>query len=221
MISILNNVAKRAKKWMILLIILPLLTGVVSYVMEKRTPQTYTAQTTIELGNFENTRLTDPKFVASYLKSTNNLKKMQKDSGIKFNTSNVKNRINATPSESRYLPIVYTGTSKEEAEKTLTAVVDAFIKESDIGYDRKNQKANELFDKVAKTSTQYEAVNQKKVLYELWIDISNLVPTIPSEPVTVTGSAINPVKKGIFGLILGLMLDVAILVIPELFREYR
>lgn len=219
--NILKSIRLRAKKWIIFLTILPLLTGVIAFIMEKRTPQMYTAQTTIELGNFENERLTDPKMVANLLKSTKFLEKLQKQSKSKFNVSDVKSKISVTPSETKLVQIQFTGSSKESAKGTLDSLVNSFIDESMSLYQKKYNLAQSLLRDTKNIKTDVENVKKEETILDLEKTLIDYRKTQLMEPVQVSGSYVSPVKRGIFGFILGIMLDVVLLVFPELFREYR
>lgn len=219
--SILNSIALRTKKWLIFLIILPLLTGGASYLMEKRTPQTYTAQTTIELGNFENTGLTDPKTVAKRLNSTDFLEQMNSKSNYKFNVDEVKAKLNVATSDTKFIQLQYNDTSGKKAKDTLDGIVTSFIKVSTENYQNRYDLTQERLNDLIKITSNVESVNQQKEMYELGQTLNDYRNTIMQEPVKVSGSYVNPVKRGIFGLILGIMLDIIILVFPEIFKEYR
>jgi teichuronic acid biosynthesis protein TuaF len=221
MISIFNNIAKRARKWMIILIILPFLTGIVAYIQEKNTPQTYTAQTTIALGNFQNEGYTNPKQVAKDLTSTENLKKWQSNS--KYDEGYVKGHLNVLIDDTNYVQVRYIGTSQQEAKETLNDVVDGFLKESNHVYQEKRDILKKASENTSDTQTNNESVAKEKNI----ADFNNILADLEghdnhlSEEITVSGAYINPMKRGIFGFILGLMLDIILLAIPEIFRDYK
>ena len=218
---IINSIGLRARKWIILLIILPLFTGIIAYVMEKRTPQTYTAKTTIELGNFENERLTDPKMVSSLLESTKFLEKLQKQSARKFNVNDVKIKLNVTLSNTKLIDFQYTATTPKSAKETLDAVVNSFLKESMDLYQKKYDLTQNLLKDTKSISTNVESIKKEEAIFDLEKTLIDYRKTQLLEPIQVSGSYVSPVKRGIFGLILGLMLDIILLVFPEIFREYR
>lgn len=219
--TILNSIALRAKKWLILLIILPLLTGIVAYVMEKRSPQTYTAQTTIELGNFENSGLTDPKTVAKRLNSTDFLEQLKSQSDYKFNVAAVKTKLDVSTADTKFIQLQYDDTSGKRAKETLDAVVNSFIKESTDNYQKRYNLTKDRLNALSKITSNVESVSQQKEMYDLGQTLNDYRNTTLQEPVQVSGTYVSPVKRGIFGFILGLMLDIIILVFPEIFREYR
>jgi teichuronic acid biosynthesis protein TuaF len=219
MISIFNNISKRAKKWMIILIILPLITGILAYVQEKRTPQTYTAQTTIKLGNFQNEGLTNPKNVAKDLTSTENLINWR--SNPKYNVDYVKSHLNVLADETNYIQLSYIGTSEQEAKETLNAVVNGFLKDSNKVFQEKYVTLKTAKENTVEIQTNYESVAKEKNMADFGITLADLKKNKLSEPIKVSGAYINPMKRAIFGLILGLMLDIILLSIPEIFRDYK
>ncbi|HJV16645.1 MAG TPA: hypothetical protein VJ546_04545 [Bacillales bacterium] len=215
--SIVNSITKRAKKWMIILIILPFLTGIVAYIQEKNTPQTYTAQTTIALGTFQNERLTNPKNVAKILTATNKLKEWQ----VNYDVDYVKTHLNVLTNDTNYVQVQYIGTSPKEANDTLSAVMNGFLKESNKVYQVKYDTLKMAKENTMDIQTNFESVAKEEKNVNFTLTLEDIEKNELSEPIKVSGAYINPMKRGIFGFILGLMLDIILLTIPEIFRNYR
>jgi teichuronic acid biosynthesis protein TuaF len=214
--SIFSSIAKRAKKLMIILIILPLLAGLVGYVMEKKAPATYTAKATIELGTWQNQGWTNPQFVANRLTMMDNLKNWTK------NPDYVESHLIILPSQTNQLVHVeYTGTSLTEAKDTLTSVINGFMKQSDEAYNEKVNIVQSGLDALKNTENPNYDKAKDMIDIKLTLHDYNKMKSRIYENVSVLSDYVNPLKRGLFGVIIGLMLDMIILALPELFRDFR
>ncbi|MDP4085847.1 MAG: hypothetical protein Q8934_14670 [Bacillota bacterium] len=214
--SIFSSIAKRAKKLMIILIILPLLAGLVGYVMEKKAPATYTAKATIELGTWQNEGWTSSQEVANILTNPLNLKKWTtKPDYVKQHLTILSNQT------SDLVHVEYTGTTLTEAKDTLTSVITGFMNASDSVYNEKVNTVQNALDRLKKYNTQQ--FDQPKDMADLQQTLTEYKtrPTQIFEDVSATSGYVSPLKRGIFGLIIGLMLDIIILALPEIFRDFR
>jgi teichuronic acid biosynthesis protein TuaF len=218
--SIFSNIARRAKKLMIILIILPLLAGLVGYVMEKKAPATYTAKATIELGTFQNAGMTNPDKVANMLTYVDNLQKWTKSA----NSDAIKSHLTIIENPtSDLVHVEYKGTSLTEAKNTLTLILNGFMDKSNALLNKKKEIVNTAADNLQNINIQSPYFDQPKDLVEL--QQSSLEydtnPTKIFEKVTASSGYVSPLKRGLFGVIIGLMLDMIILALPEIFRDFR
>lgn len=215
--SIYSNIARRAKKTLIILIILPLLAGIIGYVLEKKAAPAYSAKTTIELGNFQNQGWTNPQEVANILTSVDNLNSWLPKS---VNPDYVKSHLNilANPT-SDLVHIEYVGTSLTDANNTLTAVMNGFMNASNSLYNAKRNIVQSAVTNLNNVHTQY--YDQPKDLSDLSLTLTDYKPTTTFEKISAASAYVNPFKRGIFGLIIGIMLDIIILALPEMFRDFR
>jgi teichuronic acid biosynthesis protein TuaF len=210
-----HRMKNRIRKLALLLIAIPLLTAAISYYLELKTPVVYTAKSEIRLGNMENERLTSQSWVDSYIKSSDFLGKVFKDEEISI--EEIKGKLEITQNNKDILQIHYTSNDKEKADHVLTKIVEAFMTESKSLYDRKK---NLIEDKIAKTEkleSPEESVEKQEFLFDLEMTLINLRETQVLEPVTVSEGYKNPLKRGIFGLIMGLMVSAFLVIVPELF----
>jgi teichuronic acid biosynthesis protein TuaF len=230
MISILNNIAQRAKKLLLLLIIIPLLTAAVSYYLESKKPTTYTAVSTIEVGNFNNERLADPVVIETQLNTTKSLEQIKKITNGNFDVDHVKSRLLVTspsPTEKKIIKFQYTGTDKKEVETTLHDLALGYEKLRNEEYQSKNDNLEENKEilNLVDSDALKNAADQPDVIAK-FAEVNNSIGGITYYKTTVLDQSVsasysNPLKRALFGIILGLMLNVVILVTPELFREYR
>jgi teichuronic acid biosynthesis protein TuaF len=220
MIDILIRIKNRAKRWMLFLIIFPLVTAGIAYILENQTSPVYTAKSIVELGNFENERLTDPKALQKLLKSTAFLEEIKEKQDANFNVADVKGRLAVNQGDGKIIELQITGPDKAEGEATLESVVEGFINLSKELYDHKVEIVNTSIKNAEESTSPDEVAKRAEVLYELNMVLTDLRETKELEPVTVSGEYKNPVKRAIFGLLLGLMLNIVLLITPELFRDY-
>lgn len=214
--SIVSSIGRRAKKSLIILIILPLLAGVIGYIMEKKAPATYTAKATLELGNFQNEGLTNPDKVANKLTNVDNLETWTKSA----NASTIKSHLNIIENPtSDLVHVEYNGTSLSEAKNTLTMILNGFMDESNTLL----QKKREIIKSEIEGFINHPELdkNQTSKLADAQMTSLEYNPTIIFEKITAASGYVNPLKRGLFGVIVGLMLDIIILALPELFRDFR
>ncbi|MEH7437959.1 hypothetical protein V7182_10720 [Neobacillus drentensis] len=217
MISIFNRIANRAKKLLILLIIIPLLTAAISYYLESKKPTTYTATSSVEIGNVDPRYKGDISSVEKYIKTSSYLEKVKKSSKASFDVADVKGRLVIT-SDKNILSFQITGTDEKEVQNTLTDLTEGFLKVSNKEYYSKKEDMEIL---LAETKQLQKTPKRQEVLQNIRQSFLTLKPVTLGDETEVVTNYTNPLKRGIFGLILGLMLDFVILITPELFREYR
>lgn len=220
MTSILNRVASRARKLLILMIIIPLVTGAVSAYMESKKPTTYTANSTVFLGTFSNDYKVDYSDVEKLVKSKDTLEAIKKSSHGNFNVDDVKGRLVVTPGKTT-IQFQYSGTNEKEVKDTLTDISNGFKIVVNKDYYKKVNILTKRYAETDKITSEQQSGVKAQVLYDIENSLYGLKAAKVKDISDPVASYSNPLKRGIFGLILGLMLDVVILVLPELFREYR
>jgi teichuronic acid biosynthesis protein TuaF len=220
MISILNRITSRARKLLILMIIIPLLTAAVAAYMESKKPTTYTATSTVYLGTFSNDYKMDFSEVDKLVKSLDTINSIKKASHGNFNVNDVKEKLVVTPGKTT-IGFQYSGTKQKEVKETLTDFTKGFQIYTNKDYHlKKNDLLKTQKEATAITSDQQIAV-AKQLLGDARNSLDNLKPAKVKDISDPVAAYSNPLKRGIFGLILGLMLDIVIVVLPEFFREYK
>jgi teichuronic acid biosynthesis protein TuaF len=216
--TMISDIIKRMAKYKRLLMILPLLTASIAYIFEKNTPPTYTAQAKIELGNFQNLGLTNDSKVEQKLTSTTFLEEITNKYGLNTPVEKIKERLKIT-SDNKILTLTYHGDHEDEVEETLSKIVDSFIKESDKLYNKKYELIKGKIEATEKIHTIEEAISKQEFLYDLKMTLTDLRKTQIVEPVSVTASYNNPFKRSVFGFLIGIMMNLVILLGPEIFRK--
>lgn len=223
--TLIYRVVSRMRKLLIVLIIIPILTMGISYFMEAKAPTTYTATSTILLGNFQNERLTSQDWVETSI-STGFLEKLKKRTNSNYDVKEIKGRLTFTKVGKSSVKFQYTGESAEEAESTLSDIVEGFLAISNDVYEPKKKLVERLVEQVNNAEgiedieVIGDALDSLGDVGQLGLTSVDLDRTEISEPVEVATSYNAPVKRAVFGLLLGIMLDLFILAIPELFRDY-
>ncbi|PLT35720.1 Wzz/FepE/Etk N-terminal domain-containing protein [Bacillus sp. V5-8f] len=218
----ISRILNRLRKLAILLILIPILTAAIAYIYESRQPVTYSAEAQVELGNFENEGLTDPRKVQKIVQSDAFLNNI--NAGNKLNETNeaIKQRLTVETSETKTVTLQYQSEDKKKAEAVLSAVVDGFIARSDDLFQRKYNFIKNQVDAVKEIETTTEQVKQQEFIREneflLQFDYKKNQIV---EDVQVSQDPHSPLSRAIFGLIIGIMVSIIILILPEIFRSYE
>jgi teichuronic acid biosynthesis protein TuaF len=217
---IVRRLLKRARKLALLLLLLPLLTGAAAYVFAKKAPITYEATAEVMLGSFENAYLTNPVKMKNVIPSDSFLEEINDKYNTGFNIADVQSKLNIVPSNAENtLKFSYRDRNEAKAEETLSKIIDAFLEESNKKLNEKIQLTINDIEDLNRTSTQVESIdkiterhklNQQLLDYELKTKILNGVNVGVANP-------ISPVQRAVLGFLVGLILSIFILVLPELF----
>ncbi|CAH0344866.1 hypothetical protein [Bacillus sp. CECT 9360] len=218
----IHNIGRRAKKLVWLLILLPILTAGVAYLLSANTPTSYKASTTILLGNFENTDgFTSPTYLPKLIPSEYFLSNLNEKYDLDINPAEASRSLTVTQGEDKTINLTLIGNDREETERKLSSVTDAFLKEGTELFRKKEELMDKTINDLKAAQGQLsDPGTATGNLYEVQMDKYNsknsvLFKEVTSSPV----SFISPMNKAILGLILGLFLNIAILVLPEIFRR--
>ncbi|EMI09521.1 hypothetical protein [Anoxybacillus gonensis] len=214
-----QSLMRTIKKFAILLILLPVLTGIIAYIFESNTTSDYTAKVKIELGNFENTRLTDPKLVQERLLSQKFLESTYHNFHTPMNASEMRQRLNVTFGNTPVIELQLIGSNKQHVEKTLKAVVEQFLNESNSLYEKKYNLLKQRIEYTRSIETVEERIERERLLYDLELTLLDLRPTVVIDEISVSESGMNPSKKAVLGFLLGLIADMCLLFFWEVFRK--
>ncbi|MEH7384296.1 hypothetical protein V7147_02610 [Bacillus sp. JJ1521] len=221
--NILNRIKNRAKRLLWVMILLPIITGVIGYIFESQQPVTYTATAEIILGNFENERYTDQKFASDKLKTKEYIKKIQEKEGLPDTwVSEVLGKLQVSPLATKMIVLSYTSTDQIRGEEIVNIVKDYFLSESNKKFSDKQEhyaKVIKELDKVDTSGDALASINKIENYDKADINLLNLQATELSEDVKVNVNQPNPMNRATLGFLLGLMINIIILVTPEIFRE--
>jgi teichuronic acid biosynthesis protein TuaF len=217
------SIIHRLKRFFILLLIIPLITAGVAFFMEMQKETTYTASAPFELGNFENEKLTGASKLKELYQSTRYLQLIKEDTDLDYSIEELKNGLNIDAPEDNMVVFKYTSPDKEKAEQIVQGIADYFEEESKEKYNEKLTLLEAYVKKVEKTEAArgYLVEEELEFLHDTEMTITNIRETIPLEKVTSEASYKNPLKRAVFGFLVGVMLSLFLLIVPELFKEYR
>lgn len=217
------SIINRLKKYFILLLIIPIITAGIAFFMEKSKPDTYTASTSFELGNFENEKLTGKSTVKDYFQKDKYLKEIKESSNLDYSVEEMKNGLTIHEGGEHIVVFSHTSGNKKESEEIVKAISDYFLKESEEKFDEKLNLLKELKSDVEKTEAArgYLVEEEFEFKEDTEMTITNIRETISLENVSSEVSYKNPLKRAVFGFLVGAMLSLFLLITPELFKEYR
>jgi teichuronic acid biosynthesis protein TuaF len=221
--KMIKRVLNRAKNLAVLLLLIPILTAGAGYIFAAQLPEGYTASSKILMGNYENQKRTNPNIMKGYVTTTKYLEKLNENYKLDLNVQQVKSRFttNANQQENT-LELTYRGPDKEDVEETLRKLTDAIIAEGTELYDEKLTSYRETLDNISIIETEVEEVAKEDKLLDYTIGELDFVNSEIVEDVTVNkNSTITPMQSAILGFLIGLILSVLIVILPELFREEK
>jgi teichuronic acid biosynthesis protein TuaF len=219
--KLISSLVNRFKKLAILLLLIPVLTGAVAYFFETRVPTTYIATSEVLLGNFQRDGLTNQNLLKDQISSRafqeNINEKYNLDMDVDFVTSKLK--VESKPG--KILVFSLLGDNEDKVESELSLVIEGFLKES----NNVQQESIMLIEERLRTvnsiqPSESEAIAKEEFLYQLESKLMDLeVGTELNQPVTILQVKNDPYKRGVLGVIVGVMLSLSLLVFPELFKE--
>ncbi|MEL3970755.1 hypothetical protein AAEO50_00535 [Rossellomorea oryzaecorticis] len=217
------SIIHRLKRFFILLLIIPLITAGVAFFMEMGKETTYTASVPFELGNFENEKLTGKSKVKDYFQKDEYLQKVKKASNLDYSIEEMKNGLNIEEGGEYIVVFKHTSADKKESEEIVQAISDYFLEISKEKYNEKLTLLKDYVEKVEKTEEArgYLIEEEFEFKKDTEMTITNIRETKPLEKVASEASYKNPLKRAVFGFLVGAMLSLFLLIVPELFKEYR
>ncbi|WP_261131788.1 hypothetical protein [Bacillus sp. Marseille-Q3570] len=203
---IIDRTRVRIKKLLWLLLLIPLLTGAISYYLAAQAPVVSTATVEIMLGNFQDSILTNDTLMLEKLKAERYLQQLT-SSDEDFSDISVELK------DGKILTLSLTDEDKMKAGERLHMVVASLLDKSEEVYVQKEEMLKKQVEDMEQHNPGAESL--PKVTDELL----NLRETEIHKEMSVTTTDGEAVKRGIFSVIIGLMLNVFILAVPEVFRD--
>jgi teichuronic acid biosynthesis protein TuaF len=217
------SIIHRLKRFFILLLIIPLITAGIAFFMEMGKETTYTASAPFELGNFENELLTGASKVKELYQSKTYLEKVKENTELDYSIEDLKNGLNIDATQEGMVVFKYTSPDKEKAEQIVQGITDYFEERSEDKFNEKLTLLKDFEKKVEKTEEArgYLVEEEFEFLDDTKMTIENIRETRLLEEVSSEASYKNPLKRAVFGFLVGVMLSLFLLIVPELFKEYR
>lgn len=230
----LSRIISRFKKFAIFLLLIPVFTGVLSFVLAEKSDNSnmnkgvHFADATISLGQFNDPQLNHPNSVKNLVSSSAFLNEVIDENNLNVEAEELQQNMTLENVYDELIIISLTGNDKETVEKSLQGIVDKFLDLSNDRYAEWSKIVNETVQDLQGTNvSKEEEVEQKEFLYELRQDLYNAREAKVVEPVSLMdekglssgNQAQDPFKQTVFGVIIGLMLSAFLLLIPEVFRD--
>ncbi|WP_210367185.1 hypothetical protein [Bacillus sp. REN3] len=221
--ELLKRLRKRFKKLAILLLLIPILTAAAGYFFASQVPSTYTANSKIILGNFDKETLNDPIMMKARISSSEFLKRINKEYELDMDVDQVKSRLNVNAVvPEKTLELSISGKNRDQVEQTLKQVTKGIMKEQTNRYNREVATIDNNIEDIINEDSESEDITKITRIYERNKDKTNLRNSMIAEDVSVSeNSGPSPKQSVVLGLLVGLILSVFILGLPELFREEK
>lgn len=218
--NIINSLFKRFKRLAVLLILIPILTGAIAFIFESREPTTYIGTAEVMLGTFDNESITDQDLMKDQVGSRAFLERINNNHNLGMDVDYVSSKVKVELKPGKFLAYSLVGDNKEKVEKELSLAVEGFLKESKRVQQGLITVAEKGIAEAGKIESENEDITKVALVHQLQEDLINLqMGTELNKPVTVVENNNDPFKLGVLGLIVGLMISLAILVLPEIFKE--
>jgi teichuronic acid biosynthesis protein TuaF len=217
------SIIHRLKRFIILLLIIPIVTAGIAYFMEKGKETTYTASVQFELGNFENEKLTGKSTVKDLFQKDEYLQEAKKSTDLGYSIEEIKNGLNIEEGGAHIIVFKHTSANKQKSKEIVKAISEHFTNISEKKYKEKLALLNGYVELVKKTEEArgYLVEEELEFKADTEMTITNIRETKSLGPVTSITSYKNPLKRAVFGFLVGVMLSLFLLIVPELFKEYR
>jgi capsular polysaccharide biosynthesis protein len=229
----LNRVGRRMQKYWFVLLLIPIITAAVSYFVNDNEDQTADPQEAvvklyveINLGDFDSLKYNTSTEAVDYIKSTNFLTKVINQYNLEVELVELKDNLIVSPSGENSVVLSYTSQGRENAEKILTPIANTFYKESLSQYNNKMQLVKKSIESLQNQEVaQEDFVEKEEFLYELqekgiyWEEPVVSEPFGNEESIQATEVQRDPIQNILLGLLVGIILSLFGIFIPEIFRD--
>ncbi|MBT2757269.1 hypothetical protein J7E71_15175 [Mesobacillus foraminis] len=221
----LQRVTSRSRKYLFILLAIPVLFGLLGWFLPVgREPSLLTAEATISLGNYDHPDLNNPKNVMDLLSNApfyeENL------AGLWEETEEpITENLTIANVSDKVLQLTYTGTSGENAAEVVNAIADAFLKMDKERYEEKKAIIKGTIDSLEGETVAEEAkVDQERFLYELKsfqlnMKAASFVKRADLEEAEMSNKALSSRDRAVLGVLLGVTLAFSWMIVPELVRK--
>jgi Capsular polysaccharide biosynthesis protein len=222
--TILHKLAARAKKYVLLILAVPLILGLLGWIVPAgKAPSSYKATTTVAVGSYNDPDFNYRSRVATYLTSASFYQKSLPDLWSPYG-QNLFSRLTVSQIKSPLIQLTFSGPTRAEAADGANRIAAAFLAADKVQYQRH-------LDIVEQSITAAQAekpdpanqINRLSFLYSMNMKKLEFKPAQlfeAADPSQTSGSAVfTPKKRSILGVMLGVTLSLIWLVLPELVRQ--
>ncbi|MFS0656774.1 teichuronic acid biosynthesis protein TuaF [Bacillus sp. 179-C3.3 HS] len=218
------RIRKRIRKYIVLLVLLPVLLAAFSFFFAKGTagPSNYTATVTLTLGKYDDGVYNNIAEVTSLLKSDAFLKQALGDLKEE-ERQDVKNRLILTNQSDTQLQLAFTDAKDDQALAVVKQVSDTFLKQDNALFSERQQVIERRLSALEGESVSDDSkVDKERFLYELEstkLGMKQAKIVDPAQVIDEGNKGMSAKKRALLGLIIGLSISFMFVVLPELFKE--
>ncbi|MEH7749437.1 hypothetical protein V7659_31185 [Neobacillus drentensis] len=216
---------ERVNKYFLLLLGTTILLGVIGWLIPVGKAQSsYTLETSITLGNYNNPELTDHKSVIILLTYAPFYEEHLKDLWEeKFEVIGTNLHVTAGPD--KIINLSYTDNSEESTAQVLNEITSAFMAYDQDKFNEKQKFIQDYIEAISKEKVGPEAiVDQQRFIFELKTALNDMKPAKLLKPADINAintenRAFNSKERAVLGILLGVTLSFLWIVFPVIFKE--
>ncbi|WP_368657984.1 hypothetical protein AB3Z07_24255 [Metabacillus halosaccharovorans] len=227
--STIKNVLLRVRKYLLFIIIIPLVLGALGYFVQgnKAEPASATATIKIELGSYKDApQFTDSATVRETITKIvyENFEDLTDEEVTSINS-----KINVEPISQGMISLSFTGKDEEEAKEILGKISDQFLaldkKEFQIRKDNAKGKIEKLqAENVSDEGSVVleDTASKQRLIYEIEKELVLMKEANVLRELSVTPNSaedLSPKKRAVLGVLIGLTIMAGFIIIPEVFRR--
>ncbi|TKI25733.1 hypothetical protein FCO27_02610 [Bacillus pumilus] len=224
MSGFISRIGKRIKKYIVWLILLPVVLGAFGFFFAKGTTQqsSYTAVVTLTLGKYDDGVYNNMAEVTSLLKSDAFLNEALSD--VKEEErQDVKTRLILTNQSDTQLQLSFTDADKDRALAVVKQVSDTFLKQDKALFTKRQQVIESRLAALEDESVSNDSkVDKERFLYELEstkLGMKQAKIVDPAQVLDEGNKGMSAKKRALLGLVIGFSISLMFVVLPEVFKE--
>ncbi|MGE6677203.1 teichuronic acid biosynthesis protein TuaF [Bacillus pumilus] len=223
MSGFISRIGKRIKKYIVWLILLPVVLGAFGFFFAKGTTQqsSYTAAVTLTLGKYDDGVYNNMAEVTSLLKSDAFLNEALSD--VKEERQDVKTRLILTNQSDTQLQLSFTDADKGRALAVVKQVSDTFLKQDKALFTKRQQVIESRLAALEDESVSNDSkVDKERFLYELEstkLGMKQAKIVDPAQVLDEGNKGMSAKKRALLGLVIGFSISLMFVVLPEVFKE--
>ncbi len=224
MSGFISRIGKRIKKYIVWLILLPIVLGAFGFFFAKGTTQqsSYTAAVTLTLGKYDDGVYNNMAEVTSLLKSDAFLNEAL--SNVKEEErQDVKTRLTLTNQSDTQLQLSFTDANKDRVLTVVKQVSDTFLKQDKALFTKRQQVIESRLAALEDESVSNDSkVDKERFLYELEstkLGMKQAKIVDPAQVLDEGNKGMSAKKRALLGLVIGFSISFMFVVLPEVFKE--
>lgn len=218
------RIRKRIKKYIVWLVLLPVILAAFGFFFAKGTVEqsSYTAAVTLTLGKYDDGVYNNMAEVTSLIKSDAFLNQALHD--VKeAERQDVKNRLILTNASDTQLQLSFTDADKARALAVVKQVSDTFLKQDKALFLKRQQVIENRLSALEDESVSDDSkVDKERFLYELEstkLGMKQAKIVDPAQVLDEGNKGMSAKKRALLGLVIGFSISLMFVVLPEVFKE--